>query len=159
MRRRELLLAGAALLAAPAAPAAAADGDPARVQALRRAELDAALAYEAAGPRRLARRAREHAAALATLLGALVAPIPPEPRRLEDLRPPVSGLAPALAAARTKRERALAAARLERALRDFGAEQLPGLGVRDIVRTVGSIHAAHAAQAALLELRAGRDPL
>jgi hypothetical protein len=159
MRRRELLVAGAALLAAPATARAAA-GDPARVQALRRAELDAALAYEAAGaPRRLARAARDHAAALATLLGALVAPVPPEPRRLEDLRPPVAGLAPALAAARSPRERARAAARIERALREGCAEQLALLRVPDVVRTVGTVYASHAAQAALLQMSAGLDPL
>ena len=160
MKRRDVLLAGgAALLGAPARAAAVAD--PVRaVTALRRAELDAELAYRAAdAPPRLARAASEHAAVLRTVLGALVAPQPPGPRRLEDLRPPVAGLAPALAKARGRRARAHAAGRIEAALRDLARAGIAGLDHPEIVRVLAGVLAAHAAEAAVLELRAGRDPL
>jgi hypothetical protein len=159
VRRRELLLAGGAVLLAPATAAAAAD-DPGAVQALRRAELDAVLAYGAAGGfGRLARAAEAHAGALRTVLGALVAPVPPGPRRLEDVRAPVATHARALAAAPTRRARLLAAAGLEAALRDACAQRLPALAAPDVARAVGEVYAGHAAQAARLKMSAGRDPI
>jgi hypothetical protein len=157
MRRRELLLAGAAaLLARPAAAGAATldhDGDV--IKPLIAREEGAQFAYRGAIPRGapdLAETARQHAAALRTELQALgrgTAPVS------ADALDPASRR---LAEASTAEERLDAALALEADLVTTYRQAVIDLSEPGILQTAATILAAHAQQRALLARLAGRDP-
>jgi len=157
MRRRELLLAGAAaLLARPAAAGAATlahDGDV--IEPLIAREEAAEFAYRGAVPRGapdLAETARQHAAALRTELHALgrgTTPVSADAldaaaRRLADASGPGARLAAAIA--------------LETDLVATYRQAVIELSEPGILRTAATILAGHAQQRALLARLAGRDP-
>jgi hypothetical protein len=147
MRRRELLLAGAALALARPAVAGAAEGEV--LDRLFVREQAAAFAYETAGMP--VRRAADHAAALRTQIDALgrKRPLPPESVRELDpaaRRVAEEGAAPDVLA-------------LERTLLDAYEEALLEIAEPSILRTAATIAASHAQQVALLRRDAGLDPL
>jgi hypothetical protein len=157
MRRRELLLAGAAaLLARPAAAGAATlahDGDV--IKPLIAREEAAQFAYRGAIPRGapdLAEAARQHAAALRTELQALgrgttpvsAGALDPAARRLAEASMPAARLAAALA--------------LEDDLVATYRKAVIELSDPGILQTAATILAGHAQQRALLARLAGRDP-
>jgi hypothetical protein len=157
VRRRELLLAGAAVvLARPAAAGAATlahDGDV--IERLIAREDAAEFAYRGAVPRGapdLAETARQHAAALRTELQALgrgttpvsADAIDPAARRLADASTPGARLAAAVA--------------LETDLVAAYRQAVIELSEPGILQTAATILAGHAQQRALLARLAGRDP-
>jgi hypothetical protein len=157
MRRRELLLAGAAaLLARPASAGAATlehDGDV--IKPLIAREEAAQFAYRGAVPRGapdLARHAGEHARALRTELQALGRGTTPV--AADALDP----LARAFAEASTAGARLDAAIALEADLIATYTKAVLELSEPGILQTAATILAGHAQQRALLARLAGRDP-
>jgi hypothetical protein len=158
MRRRELLLGGAAaMLARPAAALAAAtldqDGDV--IEPLIAREEGAEFAYRGAVPKGapdLGRHANEHAAALRTELQALgrgTAPI-----TADQLDAPTRRLAEA----GTRDEQLDAAIALEAELVAAYRRAVVELSEPGILKTAATILAGHSQQHALLLRMAGRDP-
>jgi hypothetical protein len=157
MRRRDLLLAGAAaLLARPAAAGAATlahDGDV--IAPLIAREEAAQFAYGGAIPPRapdLAETARQHAAALRTELQALGRGTTPV--SADALDP----LARRFAGASTAEARLAAAVALESDLVATYRRAVIELSEPGILQTAATILAGHAQQRALLARLAGRDP-
>jgi hypothetical protein len=157
MRRRELLLAGAAaLLARPAAAGAATlehDGDV--IKPLIAREEAAQFAYRGAVPRGapdLAEHAGDHARALRTELQALGRGTTPV--AADALDP----LARAFAEASTAGARRDAAIALETDLVATYTKAVLELSEPGILQTAATILASHAQQRALLARLAGRDP-
>jgi hypothetical protein len=158
VRRRDLLLAGAAgLLARPAAAMAAAtldqNGD--ILKPLIGREEAAAIAYRGAlpaGAPPLARFAAEHAAALRTEFQALGRGAPA--LTADRLDP----LAQRVADATTPRARLAAALALEADLLSAYRTAVLRLTEPGIIKTTATILAGHAQQHALLAHLAGRDP-
>jgi Ferritin-like domain len=157
MRRRDLLIAGAAAaLARPAAAVAATlqhDGDV--IKPLIAREEAAQFAYSGAIPRGapdLARTAADHAKALRTELQALGRGT--TPITATDLDP----LARRFSAASTPAARLDAAIALEADLVATYREAVIALGEPGILQTAATILAGHSQQHALLTRLAGRDP-
>jgi hypothetical protein len=156
MRRRELLLGAAALLAVPAT-ASAAPTEGAILLDLIRREQQAKLAYAAAmetlgpgGPVELMRirgQESDHADALATELAAVGLARP--------LRPPLAGAAAELANARD-RGVLRAAIQLEEELVDAYSQALAGLPDAKIAMTAATILASHSQHGLILRLAAGQ---
>jgi hypothetical protein len=156
MRRRELLLGAAALLAAPAT-ASAAPTEGAILLHLIRREQQAKLAYAAAmdtlgggGPVELMRiRSHEsdHADALATELAAVGLGRP--------LRPELSGAAAELAGA-PDRGVLDAAIKLEDELVEAYSQALAGLPDAKVAMTAATILASHSQHRLILRLAAGQ---
>jgi glycine cleavage system pyridoxal-binding protein P len=157
MRRRELLLAGAA--AARARPAAAVaptlqhDGDV--IKPLIAREEAARFAYRGAVPRGapdLAQTAADHAKALRTQLQALGRGT--TPITADDLDP----LTRRFSEASTPGERLNAAIALEADLVATYRKAVIALTAAGILQTTATILAGHSQQHALLARLAGRDP-
>jgi hypothetical protein len=158
VRRRELLVAGAAaLLARPVTALAAAtldhDGDV--IKPLIAREEGAEYAYRGAVPKGapdLGRHAKDHAAALRTQLQALgrgTAPI-----TADQLDAPTRRLAEA----GTRAEQLDAAIALEAELVGAYRHAVIALSEPGILKTAATILAGHSQQHALLLTMAGRDP-
>ncbi len=157
MRRRELLIAGAAALLArpPAAGAAtlAHDGDV--IKPLIAREEGSEFAYRGAvpdGAPDLGANAKEHAAALRTQLQALGRGT--SPITAADLDAP----ARRLAEAGTPRRRLDAAIALEASLVTAYHDAVVQLSEPGILQTAATILAGHSQQHALLRKLAGRNP-
>jgi hypothetical protein len=157
MRRRELLIAGAAAaLARPAAAVAATlqhDGDV--IKPLIAREEAARFAYRGAVPRGapdLARTAADHAKALRTQLQALGRGT--TPITATDLDP----IARRFSEASTPAARLDAAIALEADLVATYREAVIALSEPGILQTTATILAGHSQQHALLARLAGRDP-
>jgi hypothetical protein len=157
VRRRELLLAGAAaLLARPAVAGAATlahDGDV--IKPLIAREEAAEFAYRGAVPKgapALGEHARDHAAALRTELSALGRGT--TPISLRDLDAPSRRLA----AAGTPAEQLDAAIALEADLVAAYRRAVVELSEPGILKTAATILAGHSQQHALLLRISGRDP-
>jgi hypothetical protein len=159
MRRRELILAAAGLLAAPAtarAGAAPTEGDV--LLDLMRREQEAKLAYGTAiktlganAPLELVTirgHESDHADALTTELAAVGLPRP--------LRPPLTGTAAELAQAPDRGGVLAAAVKLERELVDAYQAALHGLPDAKVAMTAATILASHSQHALILRLAAGQ---
>jgi hypothetical protein len=157
MRRRELLLGAAALLAAPAT-ASAAPTEGAILLDLISREQQAKIAYGAAmetlgsgGPLELVKirgHEADHADALATELAAVGLPRP--------LRPELSGAAAELAGAHDRAGVLAAAVRFEDELVDAYGKALAGLPDAKIAMTAATILASHSQHRLILRLAAGQ---
>jgi hypothetical protein len=149
MRRRELLLAGAALAVARPAVAQAAEGDV--LDRLITREFAAEFAFDASGVAAAARLAADHAKALRTQIDALGRKGPVRPTSVAELDPAARRMAadgsPAEAIA------------LRRSLLEAYERALGEISEPSILRTVATIAASHAQYLALLRREAGLDPL
>jgi hypothetical protein len=148
VRRRDLLLAGAAVALARPAAAEAAEGDVLDRLIVR--EDAAAFAYRERGVEGPARLAEDHAKALRTQIDALGRRGPLPPTSVRELDPAArrvaEGGAPANAIA------------LQRSLLDAYERGLAELAEPSILRTAATIAASHAQHLALLRREAGLDP-
>ena len=157
MRRRELMLAAAASLAAPATARANPPTEGAVLLDLMRREQSAKLAYGAAlkalgsqAPQELVTirgHESDHADALTTELAAVGLGRP--------LRPPLSGTAQELAEASDRRAVLEASVKLENELVDAYRQALPLLPDAKIAMTVATILASHAQHRFIVGLAAG----
>jgi hypothetical protein len=150
MRRRELLLAGAALLTRPSVALAAPNEGDVLTELLRH-ERSASVAYRIGGLHTLAQQETRHVAALTTELAALSLGPPPEPQGIEDLEPVAQPVARS-----GKRSDALA---LEESLLEAFAAALPQLPDPEVAMTVATILASHAQHLLILRDHADLDAL
>jgi hypothetical protein len=157
VRRRELLLAAAGVLAVPSTALASTPTEGDVLLDLMRREQSAKLAYGAAlktlgatAPLELVtirRHESDHADALATALAAVGLGRP--------LKPPLSGTAAQLAQASDRRAVLQLAVRLEDELVDAYGASLPLLPDAKIAMTAATILASHAQHRFILGLAAG----
>jgi Ferritin-like domain len=153
MRRRELLIAGAAALALPATAAAASD-DGGLLTGLWRREMGAAFAYAQvlqADPMLALIRAHEthHAGALATEIGAVGLFTPPPPKTVADLDSAAERLA-------TSAPHVLRAAIvLEEELVAAYKQAVPVFEEENIAMTAATILGSHAQHLLMLRRAAG----